>query len=61
MQAATPEAFLDELRLGGVPVLRSELRARARDAWSRIAEEPSPGRGASVWQEQPATRAGLLA
>jgi hypothetical protein len=53
MQAATPEAFLDEL----AHELRCELRARVQDAWSRIAQEPSPGRGASAWQEQPATRA----
>jgi hypothetical protein len=64
MQATTPAAFLDELahelRLGGVPALRSELRAWVQDAWSLIAEGPSPGRGASAWQEQPATRAGPL-
>jgi hypothetical protein len=64
MQAATPEYFLGELahelRLCDVPALRSELRARVQDAWSPIAEDPSPGRWASAWQEQPATRAGPL-
>jgi hypothetical protein len=41
-----------ELRLRGVPVFRSELRAWVRDAWPLIEDDPSPGRWATTWQEQ---------
>jgi hypothetical protein len=54
--SADAEAFLDdlagELRLRGVPGLRSELRAWVRDAWPLIEPDPSPGRWAAAWQEQ---------
>jgi hypothetical protein len=50
------ETFLDnlaqELRLRGVPVLRSELRGWVRDAWPLIEVDPFPGRWATAWQEQ---------
>jgi hypothetical protein len=56
MQATTPEAFLDELahelRLRGVPVLRSELRAWVRDAWPLIDADPGVSRWARAYQEQ---------
>jgi hypothetical protein len=48
-----PEPFLDalalELRLRGVPVLRSELRTWVADCWSLMVEDPSPGRWASEY------------
>jgi hypothetical protein len=49
------DTFLDalafEIRLRGVPVLRSELRAWVHDAWPLIADDPSPGRWATAWLE----------
>jgi hypothetical protein len=49
------DTFLDdlahELRLRGVPVLRSELRAWMHDAWPLIIDDPSPGRWATAWLE----------
>jgi hypothetical protein len=51
--AADLEQFLDdlcrELRLRGVPVLRSELRAWVADCWSLIAEDPAVSRWASEY------------
>jgi hypothetical protein len=51
-----PEAFLDELalelRLRGVPVFRSELRQRVKDAWPLIDVDPCVGHWASAYQEQ---------
>jgi hypothetical protein len=63
MSDANPDAdsFLDalahELRLRGVPVLRSELRTWVADCWSLIAEDPSPGRWAVAWLERRPARA----
>jgi hypothetical protein len=41
-----------ELRLRGVPVLRSELRQWVRACWPLIDADPSPGHWASAWLEQ---------
>jgi hypothetical protein len=44
MRATAPEPFLDELayelRLRGVPVLRSQLRQWVQDAWPLIDADP---------------------
>ena len=51
-----PDQFLDdlahELRLRGVPVLRSELRQWLRDCGPAVAEDPAVGRWAAAWLEQ---------
>jgi hypothetical protein len=56
MQATAPEPFLDELayelRLRGVPVLRSQLRQWVQDAWPLIDADPCVSHWASAWQEQ---------
>jgi hypothetical protein len=50
------DRFLDdlahELRLRGVPVLRSELRAWVWDCWPHIERDPSPCVWATSWLEQ---------
>jgi hypothetical protein len=56
MQVTAPEPFLDdlahELRLRGVPVLRSGLRQWVRDAWPLIDAGPCVSRWATAYQEQ---------
>jgi hypothetical protein len=56
MSDTNPERFVDtlahELRLRGVPTLRSELRPWVRACWPHIEGDPSPGRWATAWQEQ---------
>jgi hypothetical protein len=53
MSDTDPETFLDalalELRLRGVPVLRSELRAWGADCWGLIVEDPAVSRWASEY------------
>ena len=51
-----PESFVDalahEIRLRGVPVLRSEFRRWLADCGHRVAEDPAVGRWAAAWLEQ---------
>jgi hypothetical protein len=51
-----PSLFLDalafELRLRGVPVLRSELRQWRADCWPLVVEAPYVSHWASAYQEQ---------
>jgi hypothetical protein len=48
--------FLDdlarELRLRGVPVLRSELRTWVADCWPHICDDPAVSRWAAEWLQQ---------
>jgi hypothetical protein len=57
-----PDAFLDdlahEIRLRGVPVLRSELRQWLRDCGPAVAEDPAVSRWAAAFIE---VHAGLAA
>jgi hypothetical protein len=50
-----PETFVDdlahEIRLRGVPVLRSELRTWLADCGPGVAEDPSVGRWARAFLE----------